>query len=63
MNIKLTVDAYHPETGQCFAGGVRTFDEHALRNEIDGVLSSLCDHYQVTPAEERGVVVIRIEFL
>jgi hypothetical protein len=63
MNIKMTVDGFHPETGERVRGGTALFHERQLRDQIEDVLASLCDHYTDTEAERRPVVVIRIEYL
>jgi hypothetical protein len=63
MNIKLSVSTTHPETGARLASHVRVIHEDQLRETIDEILYSVCDHYTDTEAERRPVVTIIIEYL
>jgi hypothetical protein len=61
MNIEVTVSTFAQVTGERTHQS-RTVPEEALSATVNDILSSHCNHYATTPAEERPVVEIRIEF-
>jgi hypothetical protein len=63
MNIiRITCSRFAEMTGDRTSQS-RTVPEEALSSTLDDIVSSFCNHYQMTPFEERPVVDIRIEFI
>ena len=61
-NIRITCSAFAEMTGERTSQS-HTVPEAALSSTLDDIVSSFCDHYEMTPFEERPVVDIKIEFL
>jgi|HubBroStandDraft_6_1064221.scaffolds.fasta_scaffold214867_4 hypothetical protein len=62
MNVTIHCSAFALETIEYVSRHTRVVPEEELSATLDDILSSHSNHYRTTPADERMIVDVRIEF-
>ena len=64
MQAKVTTVIRGPIDGAYFDRGTKTVPEEQLRAVIDDIIRrTCCEYYDTTPADDRAVIELRVEFL